>query len=98
MLVRILVGIGESISVPASYRWIRLNFAENQRGLAIGFYYTGTKNRPAVGTPLAHSPSLRPHVVNTFRLVLLYSFAQVNLPTCFTTLTHDPSLPRRWHP
>ena len=53
ILVRILVGIGESISVPASYRWIRLNFAENQRGLAIGLYMTGTKIGPAIGTPIA---------------------------------------------
>jgi len=53
ILVRILVGIGESVSVPASYRWIRLNFAENQRGLAIGLYMTGTKIGPAIGTPIA---------------------------------------------
>jgi MFS transporter, ACS family, D-galactonate transporter len=53
IVVRILVGIGESVSVPASYRWIRMNFAESQRGLAIGLYMTGTKIGPAVGTPLA---------------------------------------------
>lgn len=53
IFVRILVGIGESISVPASYRWVRLNFAENQRGLANGLYMTGTKIGPAIGTPIA---------------------------------------------
>src|SRR5260370_10191836 len=54
ILVRILVGIGESISVPASYRWIRLNFAENQRGLAIGFFIPRTQNAP----PPRHPPAL----------------------------------------
>jgi len=51
--LRILVGIGESVSVPASAKWIRLNFAERRRGLAMGLYMTGTKIGPAVGTPLA---------------------------------------------
>ena len=39
--------------VPASYRWIRHHFVENERGLAIALYMTGTKIGPAVGTPLA---------------------------------------------
>ena len=51
--LRILLGIGESVVAPASYRWIRLNFAERQRGLAVGLYMTGTKIGPAIGTPLA---------------------------------------------
>ncbi len=51
--LRVLVGIGESVVAPASYRWIRLNFAERQRGLAVGLYMTGTKIGPAIGTPLA---------------------------------------------
>lgn len=34
--LRILVGVGESVVAPASYRWIRLNFVERERGLAIG--------------------------------------------------------------
>jgi MFS transporter, ACS family, D-galactonate transporter len=53
MALRILLGIGESVVAPASYRWIRLNFAERQRGLAVGLYMTGTKIGPAIGTPLA---------------------------------------------
>jgi MFS transporter, ACS family, D-galactonate transporter len=53
ILVRILVGVGESISVPASYRWVRQSFVENQRGLANGLYMTGTKIGPAIGTPIA---------------------------------------------
>src|SRR5579859_7197472 len=51
--LRILVGVGESVVAPASYRWIRLNFAERERGLAVGLYMTGTKIGPAIGTPLA---------------------------------------------
>jgi MFS transporter, ACS family, D-galactonate transporter len=52
-IVRVLVGLGESVVAPASYRWIRLNFEEKQRGLAVGLYMTGTKIGPAIGTPLA---------------------------------------------
>jgi MFS family permease len=51
--LRILVGVGESVVAPASYRWIRLNFVERERGLAVGLYMTGTKIGPAIGTPLA---------------------------------------------
>jgi MFS family permease len=51
--LRVLLGAGEAIVAPASYRWIRFNFAEKQRGLAVGLYMTGTKIGPAVGTPLA---------------------------------------------
>ncbi|MEO8370903.1 MAG: MFS transporter [Candidatus Solibacter sp.] len=48
--LRILLGIGESVVAAASYRWIRLNFAEHP---AVGLYMTGTKIGPAIGTPLA---------------------------------------------
>jgi MFS family permease len=51
--LRIVLGAGESVVAPASYRWIRMNFAERQRGLAVGLYMTGTKIGPAIGTPLA---------------------------------------------
>ena len=51
--LRIALGVGESIVAPASYKWIRMNFDERQRGLAVGLYMTGTKIGPAIGTPLA---------------------------------------------
>ena len=51
--VRILLGIGESVVTPASMRYIRTNFAEKERGLAIGIYMSGTKYGPALGAPLA---------------------------------------------
>ena len=48
-----LLGAGEAAVAPASYRWIRYNFEEKQRGLAIGLYMAGTKIGPAIGAPLA---------------------------------------------
>jgi MFS family permease len=53
LTLRFLLGIGESVVAPASYRWIRYNFAEKERGLAVGLYMTGTKIGPAIGAPLA---------------------------------------------
>src|SRR5262249_28662556 len=51
--VRVLLGVGESVVTPASMRYIRSNFAEKERGLAIGVYMSGTKYGPAIGAPLA---------------------------------------------
>jgi ACS family D-galactonate transporter-like MFS transporter len=51
--VRIALGIGESIVTPASMRYIRKNFAENERGLPIGIFMSGTKYGPAIGAPIA---------------------------------------------
>jgi len=53
IMVQVLLGVGQSVVPPASYRWIRYHFAEKERGLAIGLYMTGTKIGPAIGTPLA---------------------------------------------
>lgn len=53
ILLRLLVGAGEAVSVPASARWVRTNFPERRRGLAMGLYMTGTKIGPAIGAPLA---------------------------------------------
>jgi len=50
---RIVLGIGESIVTPASMRYIRNNFAEHERGLPIGIYFSGTKYGPAIGAPIA---------------------------------------------
>lgn len=52
-VLRIILGVGESIVAPASYKWIRFNFAEKERGLAVGLYMAGTKIGPAVGPWLA---------------------------------------------
>ena len=53
ILVQVLLGVGQSVVVPSSYRWIRHHFAEKERGLAIGLYMTGTKIGPAIGAPLS---------------------------------------------
>ena len=51
--LRVVLGVGESVVAPASYKWIRFNFAEKERGLAVGLYMAGTKIGPAIGPPLA---------------------------------------------
>ena len=53
MTLRVILGAGEAVVAPASYRWIRYNFVEKERGLAVGLYMTGTKIGPAIGAPLA---------------------------------------------
>jgi len=53
IVVQVLLGAGQAVVAPASYRWIRHHFVEQERGLAIALYMTGTKIGPAVGAPLA---------------------------------------------
>ena len=50
---RLLLGAGEAVMHPASMRWIRFNFSEKERGLAIGVFMAGSKYGPAIGTILA---------------------------------------------
>jgi ACS family D-galactonate transporter-like MFS transporter len=52
IVVQVLLGVGQAVVVPASYRWIRHHFVEKERGLAIALYMTGTKIGPAIGAPL----------------------------------------------
>ena len=47
--LRFLLGVGESVAVPAGMRWIRFQFAEKERGLAVGIVMSGTKFGPALG-------------------------------------------------
>jgi ACS family D-galactonate transporter-like MFS transporter len=51
--LRVLTGAGEAIVTPASFRWMRQNFSENESGLAVGIYMLGTKVGPAIGAPIA---------------------------------------------
>ncbi len=53
VLVRLMLGVGESISTAASLRWIRFNCAEGERGLATGILFAGTKIGAAIGVPAA---------------------------------------------
>ena len=47
--IRLLLGVGEAVMHPASMRWIRFNFPERRRGLAIGLLMSGSKFGPAIG-------------------------------------------------
>jgi MFS transporter, ACS family, D-galactonate transporter len=49
---RLVLGMGESVSTAASLRWIRLNCAEKERGLATGILFAGTKIGAAIGVPI----------------------------------------------
>ena len=51
--VRLLLGVGEAIIQPAALRWVRFNFMEKQRGLAVGLFMSGSKFGPALGAPLS---------------------------------------------
>jgi ACS family D-galactonate transporter-like MFS transporter len=51
--IRLLLGVGEAVVHPACMRWIRFNFPERQRGLAIGLFMSGSKFGPAIGAVLA---------------------------------------------
>lgn len=51
--VRLLLGVGEAVMHPASMRWIRFNFEERSRGLAIGAFMSGSKFGPAIGAVAA---------------------------------------------
>ena len=53
VILRLLLGVGESVVTPASMRWIRYHFAEKERGFAVGMYMTGTKIGPAIGAGVA---------------------------------------------
>ncbi|MEO7142714.1 MAG: MFS transporter, partial [Bryobacteraceae bacterium] len=41
LLLRILLGVGESLVTPASLRWIRYNIEEARRGTALAIYFAG---------------------------------------------------------
>lgn len=53
ILLRILLGIGESVVTPAAMRWIRFNFDERRRGTAVGILMAAAKLGPALGSYLA---------------------------------------------
>src|SRR6476646_2303826 len=51
-LLRLVLGLCESVVTPASMRWIRYHFEEKSRGLALGIYTTGSKIGSAIAPPL----------------------------------------------
>jgi MFS family permease len=52
-MVRIVLGAAEAVVTPAGMGWIRFNFAEEERGLAVGLYMAAAKVGPALGAPIA---------------------------------------------
>lgn len=52
-LLRLVLGVGQSVVTPAGMRWIRFHCTEHQRGLAVGLYMAAAKVGPALGAPLA---------------------------------------------
>jgi ACS family D-galactonate transporter-like MFS transporter len=53
IVMRLLIGAAEAIVMPASYRWMGNNFAESQKGTAVGLFTMGGKIGPAIGAPIA---------------------------------------------
>jgi MFS transporter, ACS family, D-galactonate transporter len=53
LALRVMLGVSQSVAIPASMRWIRFHFTEKERGLAVGVYMSGTKFGPAIAAPLA---------------------------------------------
>lgn len=51
--LRVLLGVGESVTTPAGMRWIRFHCPESQRGLAVGLYMAAAKLGPGIGAPIA---------------------------------------------
>jgi len=53
IIVRLLIGVAESVVVPAKYRYLADHFDETQKGTALGIYSIGGKMGPALGAPIA---------------------------------------------
>lgn len=53
IVMRLLIGVAESVVVPATYRYLADNFAETQKGTALGIFSIGGKMGPALGAPIA---------------------------------------------
>ena len=53
ILMRLLIGVAESVVVPATYRYLANNFDESEKGTALGIFSIGGKMGPALGAPIA---------------------------------------------
>jgi MFS transporter, ACS family, D-galactonate transporter len=53
IVVRLMIGIAESVVVPATYRYLADHFDETRKGTALGIYSIGGKMGPALGAPVA---------------------------------------------
>lgn len=89
IVTRLLLGVGESIVVPASMRYIRAVFPEKERGLPVGIYFAGTKFGPAIGAPLAAYLVVNHGWQRMFALIGMASLAWL-VPWLFL-MKRDPS-------
>jgi ACS family D-galactonate transporter-like MFS transporter len=53
IIMRLLIGVAESVVIPATYRYLANNFEETQKGTALGIFSIGGKMGPALGAPIA---------------------------------------------
>jgi MFS transporter, ACS family, D-galactonate transporter len=53
IVVRLVIGLAESVVVPATYRYLANHFEETQKGTALGIFSIGGKMGPALGAPIA---------------------------------------------
>jgi MFS transporter, ACS family, D-galactonate transporter len=53
LILRVCLGVGESVVTPAAMSWIRFNFEEKQRGMAVGLLMAAAKVGPALGSYIA---------------------------------------------
>jgi len=53
IVMRLLIGVAESIVIPATYRYLADHFEETQKGTALGIFSIGGKMGPALGAPIA---------------------------------------------
>ncbi|HJT89884.1 MAG TPA: MFS transporter [Bryobacteraceae bacterium] len=53
ILLRLLLGVGESVVFPAGLSWIHRNINEERRGLAAAIFVGGSKWGPALAAPLS---------------------------------------------
>ena len=53
IIMRLLIGVAESVAIPATYRYLANNFEETQKGTALGIFSIGGKMGPALGAPIA---------------------------------------------
>jgi ACS family D-galactonate transporter-like MFS transporter len=53
ILIRLLIGVAESVAVPATYRYLADRLPEHRRGTALGIFSIGGKMGPALGAPTA---------------------------------------------
>ncbi len=53
MTLRVILGVCEAVSGPASFKFIAAHFSKSERGLASGVFLAGTKIGPAIGAVLA---------------------------------------------